>query len=112
MHISLRVPHRRWMGREICGSCHDRSLRPLRYDVVVDVHLHERRVKGSGDLAMCSRIHVFRTRAMIVSIVAMRAGAASGGERSSPRARLQGYLLAFVEIFLQLDLPVVLADEE
>src|SRR3954465_4798207 len=112
MHGPLRVPHQRWTGRNICGGCHDRSLWRLWDDVVVGVHLHEGRVEGSGHLATCSGVHVLYARMMLVGVVAMRDGAANGGERSSPRARLRRRLLAFVEYFLHLHLVFVLFDEE
>src|SRR3954470_2620951 len=50
VHGSLRVPLRRWVGREVCIGCYDRSLRCLRYDVAVSIHLHEGCVEGSGHL--------------------------------------------------------------
>ena len=100
------------MGRKVCGGCHDRSLQRLRNDVSVGVHLHEGRVEGLGHLATCSGIHVLYARTMLVGVVVGRAGAANGGERISPRTRLQSRLLAFVKHFLHLHLLFVLFDEE
>src|SRR4051812_12072035 len=89
------------MGREVRGGRHDRSLWCLRYDVVVDVHLHEGRVEGFADLSSCDGVQVLCARVMLVGMIAMRAGATSCGERSLLRARLRSCLLAFIE-FLRI----------
>src|SRR3954466_6114232 len=100
VHGSLWVPLRRWVGREVRSGSYDRGLRCLRDDVAVGIHLHEGCVEGSGHLTALLGVHVLRSGAVLVVVVAVRAGAdAHGGERTSSRAGLRGCLLAFAENF-------------
>src|SRR3954463_699173 len=111
MHGPFRVPLRRWLSREICSGCHDRSLWRLWDDVAVSVHIHERCMESSGHVTPLLGVHVFHPSAVLVSLISVCARAGShGGERSSSRTGLRGLLLAFVERLLHLDLLLVLLD--